>query len=113
MITTVGYGDINGDSSKEYLFAIIVEFLGLCFFSMYMGFLAPIFRADESFKGLIVNKFTELDIWILKVEKQVEDKYMHANLYNTILNTIEIAMMHDFNMILEEFSFYGHLTPRL
>jgi hypothetical protein len=78
-----------------------------------MGFLGPIFRADESFKGLIVNKFSELDIWILKVEKSLENKYIHCKLYDTILNTIEIAMEHDFNMIVEEFNFYNQLTPRL
>lgn len=113
MITTVGYGDINGATSKEYIFAIVVEFCGLSFFSLYMGVLGPIFRADESFKGLIVNKFTDLDMWILKIEKSVEDKYLHCGLYETILSTIELAMMNDFNMIIEEFYFFNQLTPRL
>ena len=78
-----------------------------------MGVLGPIFRADESFRGLIVNKYTALDIWILKVEKSLENKYIHCGLYETILKTIEIAIMHDFNMIIEEFNFYNQLTPRL
>lgn len=113
VITTVGYGDINGETSKEYIFAIIVEFCGLTFFSFYMGVLGPLFRADESFKGLIVNKFTDLDMWILKIEKSVQDNYLHCSLYETILSTIELAMMNDFNMIIEEFNFFNQLTPRM
>ena len=113
MITTVGYGDINGATSKEYVFAIVVEFCGLSFFSLYMGVLGPIVRADESFKGLIVNKYSDLDMWILKIEKSLESKYIHCGLYETILSTIELAMMSDFNMIIEEYNFYNQLTPRL
>lgn len=49
VITTVGYGDVNGETGKEYLFAIMVEFCGLSFFSLLMGVLSPLFKADESF----------------------------------------------------------------
>ena len=36
-ITTVGYGDISGSTTNEYLFSMCVEFIGLTFFSFLTG----------------------------------------------------------------------------
>ena len=36
-ITTVGYGDISGSTTIEYLFSMGVEFIGLTFFSFLTG----------------------------------------------------------------------------
>jgi hypothetical protein len=35
-LTTVGYGDYSGNTTKEYIFSMILEFLGLTFFSILM-----------------------------------------------------------------------------
>lgn len=36
-LTTVGYGDILGKTSEEYAFIMVVEFIGILFFSIMMG----------------------------------------------------------------------------
>ena len=36
-ITTVGYGDLKGNTSLEYIFSMVLEFVGLTFFSFMMG----------------------------------------------------------------------------
>lgn len=36
-ITTVGYGDISGNTSREFVFSMFVEFIGLTFFSLLTG----------------------------------------------------------------------------
>jgi len=36
-LTTVGYGDITPKNNEEYLFTIIVEFVGIAFFASIMG----------------------------------------------------------------------------
>lgn len=36
-LTTVGYGDFKGYTWEEYLFLIMVEFIGLGFFAFFMG----------------------------------------------------------------------------
>lgn len=36
-LTTVGYGDITGSTSEEYVFTMVVEFIGILFFSIMMG----------------------------------------------------------------------------
>mmetsp|Transcript_21052 Transcript_21052/g.32588 ORF Transcript_21052/g.32588 Transcript_21052/m.32588 type:complete len:98 (-) Transcript_21052:1743-2036(-) len=45
-ITTVGYGDITGSTTAEYLFSMCVEFIGLTFFSFLTGTISVMFSGD-------------------------------------------------------------------
>ena len=42
-LTTVGYGDYKGFTSSEYIVTMIVEFIGILFFSIMMGSINEIF----------------------------------------------------------------------
>lgn len=35
--TSVGYGDVLGSTSVEYLYAMLVEMVGICFFGYMIG----------------------------------------------------------------------------
>lgn len=69
VITTVGYGDYSGATSEEYIFSIVLEFLGLTFFSFLMGSINGIFNTSDNFDDLIEEKLDSLDMWIKKIEK--------------------------------------------
>jgi hypothetical protein len=69
VVTTVGYGDFTGKTSEEYVFSIILEFLGLSFFSFLMGSINTIFNTKDNFNDLIEEKLNSLDVWIKKLEK--------------------------------------------
>jgi hypothetical protein len=45
-MTTVGYGDVNGTTSEELLFSMLVEFMGLTFFSFLTGTIGIMFSGD-------------------------------------------------------------------
>ena len=45
-ITTVGYGDINGNTTTELLFSMCVEFVGLTFFSFLTGTISVMFSGN-------------------------------------------------------------------
>mmetsp|Transcript_53631 Transcript_53631/g.73509 ORF Transcript_53631/g.73509 Transcript_53631/m.73509 type:complete len:125 (+) Transcript_53631:1296-1670(+) len=53
VITTVGYGDYSGKTISEYGFSIVLEFVGLSFFSLLMGFMTYVFGSKTSFDDLI------------------------------------------------------------
>ena len=53
VITTVGYGDYSGKTQAEYIFSILLEFLGLTFFSFLMGSITSIFSTSDNFDDLI------------------------------------------------------------
>jgi hypothetical protein len=106
VITTVGYGDYSGASSEEYVFSIILEFLGLTFFSFLMGSINGIFNTTDSFEDLIEEKLDSLDMWIKKIEKSNKPYHIQPTLYNDIRKYVEMAFLYDFNLVIEEFEFY-------
>lgn len=106
VITTVGYGDYSGGTQDEYIFSIALEFLGLTFFSFLMGSVTGIFSHSDSFDDLIEEKLDALDSWIKKIEKSNKPFHIQPVLYRDIRVYIEQAFKFDFNLVIEEFSFY-------
>jgi hypothetical protein len=103
---TVGYGDYTGQTSNEYIFSIILEFLGLTFFSFLMGSINGIFNTKDNFDDLIEEKLDSLDMWIKKIEKSNKPYHIQPTLYNDIRKYVEQAFLYDFNLVIEEFQFY-------
>ena len=76
VICTVGYGDYVGHTSNEYIFSLILEFIGVVFFSFLMGYINEIFSSSDSFDDLIEEKLDLLDMWIKKIEKSNRPEYI-------------------------------------
>lgn len=55
-LATVGYGDIKGYTWEEYLFTMVVEFIGIAFFSFIMGSINNIFLVDSGSADIIESK---------------------------------------------------------
>lgn len=49
VLATVGYGEFVGKTNREYLFIVMIEFLGVMFIAMLTGFLAKVLGNDDSF----------------------------------------------------------------
>jgi len=113
VITTVGYGDFVGKTSYEYVFSIVLEFLGLTFFSFLMGSINGIFNTKDNFDDLIEEKLDSLDMWIKKIEKSNKPYHIQPTLYNDIRKYVEQAFQFDFNLVIEEFQFYQQITPKM
>ena len=69
VICTVGYGDYVGHTSNEFIFSLILEFIGVVFFSFLMGYMNEIFSSSDSFDDLVEEKLDLLDMWSKKIEK--------------------------------------------
>lgn len=89
VITTVGYGDFFGRTSAEYIFSIVLEFVGLTFFSFLMGTINGIFNTKDNFDDLIEEKLDSLDMWIKKIEKSNKPFHIQPTLYNDIRKYVE------------------------
>lgn len=76
VITTVGYGDYSGATSDEYIFSVLVEFIGLTFFSFFMGNITELFSNSDNFEDIIEKKLDNLDLWIKKIEKSNKPYYI-------------------------------------
>ena len=79
-LTTVGYGDIYGYTWQEYVFTMIVEFLGIAFFSFIMGSINNVLFLDDNI-NMQEMLFERLDIWLVKLDNSRSDKSLSKTLY--------------------------------
>jgi len=63
-LTTVGYGDYTGKEIEEIIFTMILEFIGLTFFSLLTGTITIIAGKKETFNALVNERLDKLDVWI-------------------------------------------------
>ena len=63
-LATVGYGDIKGKTTNEYLFVMMTEFVGIMFFSFIMGSINNILAQDFSEPYDIFQLKEKCDIWL-------------------------------------------------
>ena len=105
VITTVGYGDFAGGNETEWLFTILLEFLGLAFVAIVTGLLTPLVQPKMDFTEMLSNRMIELDLWILKLQRAADttgEFFLVPDLYSKIVDATEMAFEHDFNLIVEE-----------
>ena len=73
-ITTVGYGDYTGVNTNEYLFTLMLEFIGITFFSIMSFKIHNIAQKKFDFASLLSDHLNKINYWIRKMEKSNDDK---------------------------------------
>jgi hypothetical protein len=71
-----------------------------------MGSINLMLKREGGFQDLIDRKLEQLDKWIQKIEKSNKPFFIPPILYSQIRQYVEDAFLYDFNMIIEEFTFY-------
>ena len=49
VMTTVGYGDYSGGTTREYMVSILFEFVGFCFNAILISTMSSFFATEISF----------------------------------------------------------------
>mmetsp|Transcript_27671 Transcript_27671/g.20788 ORF Transcript_27671/g.20788 Transcript_27671/m.20788 type:complete len:194 (+) Transcript_27671:1001-1582(+) len=111
-LTTVGYGDITGSSNNEYLFQMVVEFIGIGFFSLLISSINNILVQESKLQDIIDERIEDLDIWLRKLDKSRSNKQLPQPLYESIRDYVEASFHLDFNLI-QTYEFYEQLKPKL
>jgi hypothetical protein len=83
-----------------------VEFVGLTVFSFLTGTISTLFSGDQNFESLITEKMENLDLWLLRLENCNAQEKIPNRMYQLIKEFIQDAFVYDYNLIIEEFSFY-------
>jgi hypothetical protein len=63
-LTTVGYGDYKGYTTVEYLFQILIEFLGIGVFSYLMNSINSLFGSENSLTDILDNRIDKIEKWL-------------------------------------------------
>jgi len=67
-LTTVGYGDYKGFTTTEYVFTMVVEFIGILFFSVIMASVNDILDDGSSDYDIVETKLENVDVWLVKLD---------------------------------------------
>lgn len=93
--TSVGYGDIVPKSIPEYIYAMIIEFLGIMFFAYLMGhvntYISNIDKKHEALK----KRENDLDKWIFDLDSSYPDKVMPSSIYEGIRDYYKFQWEND------------------
>jgi len=111
--TTVGYGDYAGNMSREFIVTMFFQFIGFCFNAILISTMTDVFGADVSFDDLLGNRLGQLDLWMKRIEKSYKPHFMHPKMGKSIQTTVSQAFHFDFNIVVEEYSLYQQLTPKM
>lgn len=94
-MTTVGYGDFKGYQAEEYLFQMVVEFLGIVVFSYLMGSINNLVGRESTLQDIIDERIEDVELWLRKLEKS-RSKNFSKQLYDCIKLYTEKAYYFDF-----------------
>jgi hypothetical protein len=85
----VGYGDYTPGTDSERIFAIILEFCGMSFFSLLMGLVANFVGTfNTGFDVLLKDRLNNLAQWVKKIERSDKPNYIDPVLYLEINSQI-------------------------
>ena len=84
VFTTVGYGDYSGGTSIEYLYSILLEFIGIIINSFFIGIAGDFVSQSTGFDALISHQLDRLDLWVKKIEKSNTPFHLKPQLYANI-----------------------------
>ena len=84
--SSVGYGDITGKTTQEYIYSMFVMFLGIMSFGYFMGSLTSLISAYQTKQEKIRYRENELTQWLIFVEDQIQDKKAQIELNEKITN---------------------------
>lgn len=112
-LTTVGYGDVYGHTSFEYMYTMFVEFLGIAVFSMIMSSVNHIIGPSQGGDDIIADKLEKVDIWLVKLDNSRLSKSLPKILYDKIKLYIHESLLYDHKKLVDGYEFLEHLKPNL
>jgi len=112
-LTTVGYGDFTGSTSLEYCITMVFEFVGFCSNAVLIGIMTNFFSNQVTYDDLLHEKLSEMDLWMRRLELSYKPYYIPPRLGKLIQDTVADAFHFDFNLIVEEYTLYQQLAPKM
>ena len=91
--TTVGYGDIGANDQVEYVYLIIVEFAGLCIFSIISGVNAQIIKLPTIYE-LVSERALDITYYLQRVDSARHDCAMESIIYDNTVEFIKKSYMY-------------------
>ena len=85
--TTIGYGDIVGNTAKEKYFLILLEFAGICIFSAITNNVRNL-RTMPQIKEVINNRICEVQNFLFEID-MASDASLAGHIYDSATDYID------------------------
>jgi len=79
-LTTVGYGDYAGGTTREYLITLVFEFTGFCYNAVLISIMSNVFASASNFEDLLSERLDGMQLWIKRIELSYKPFYLHPKL---------------------------------
>lgn len=66
------------------MYTIVVEFIGIAFFSFIMGAINNVLLVDNGASDIIESKLEQVDVWLVKLDNSRMSKSLPKILYDKI-----------------------------
>ena len=103
-LTTVGYGDIYGETNAEFVYTMVVEFIGILVFSIIMSTVNSFLSAQGDI-DIVEAKSDQVDVWLVKLDNSRMSKSLPKILYDKIKVYIQESLTHDHKKLIDGYDF--------
>jgi len=111
--STVGYGDITPKTDAEIAYTMVVEFIGILFFAYLMGNVSSIISNINMRAQALSKRETDLDKWLLMLDKNRSDKRLKPELHSAIRNYFTYIWKNDHSYLINDSEFMMRLPYKL
>lgn len=109
--TSVGYGDIKGHTTVEYLYQILVEMIGIGFYGYMIGTFQNLFR-DIQTKDHFNDQQQQIDHWLISLDKARKNQHLPYLILEGVRSFHSMKFRYD-AMKIQHTEIFKILKPRL
>jgi len=81
--SSVGYGDVTGQTSYEYLYQMLIEMLGIGIFGYMTGLIQTIF-VGLGVKDQVEENRENIDLWLIGLDKAKPSKLLNKKVFEDV-----------------------------
>lgn len=112
-LSTLGYGDITPRERYEYLFTMMIEFMGVFLFAYMMGNINNLIeKLDDDHNEYLENELEKLDQWLMKIDRANPRKKLKKEMVSAIKDALETYWKMD-HLVVQDNTFLEQLPPKL
>lgn len=112
-LSTLGYGDFYAQAMNEYLFTMVIEFMGVFLFAYTMGNINNLIeKLDDDHNEYLENEVEQLDQWLMKIDRANPNNRLNAKLVENIKDTLVTYWKMD-HLVVQKYGFLEQLPVQL
>lgn len=111
-MTTIGYGDTNGDTEIEMVYLMILFFTGIGIFTVIQN---EVFNyiTEESVESLVEAETEKLHTFLANMSSVIKGKWLNEEIFNDCITNMEETVRFSTKWSLAESKFWDVLSPQI